>query len=59
MPQSAWQIWSPACWQRAPQSALLFPVQDGGKRLELLQVNRVAAALRPRQEQQGFLNIGS
>ena len=37
--------------------ALLSPVQDCGERLELPQVDRVAPALRARQEQECLLNV--
>jgi hypothetical protein len=44
--------------QGLPECPLFFPVRDPRQRLEVPQVNRVAAVLGPRQEQERFLNIG-
>src|SRR4051794_289236 len=41
-----------------PQAALLAPVQRRGDRLQVGQEDGVAAALGPRQEEQGLLDVG-
>jgi hypothetical protein len=49
---------SPFGEQGLPKLSLFSPVYDPRQRLELTQVNRVAAPLGARQEQERFLNIG-
>src|SRR3954469_10373307 len=44
--------------QLHPQAALHLPVEDGREREQVVHLQRVAAAHRPRQEQDRFLKVG-
>ena len=55
---SSGRRWLPVAEQRLPALALFPPGGYPRQRLEVTQVNRVAAPLGPRQEQDRFLNIG-